>query len=126
MDLPVAESRWQETAMPPRSVSPPALPEAWAEVLDQVEATLRRTETAAADREQASGSPSPVATHREEVPTRWERRLQELKEGLQGWPETLRQAEQATAEVDTLLRLAEEAVRQWLSHAEVLERTLAT
>jgi hypothetical protein len=104
------------------SSSPPALPEAWAQVLDNVEQTLRRTEAAAAEQEQAIGSFSPSADADKE---QWQESLQKLQQQMQAWPLVLQQAEQEAAEADAVLNAALEGFQQWLSEAEAQERRLA-
>ncbi len=103
----------------------PALPETWAQVLDDVDGTLRRAETAAAQRGQAIGHfAQSAAADPKRVPL-WQQRLEQLEERMQGWPTILQQAEKETSNADVVLQAAEEALHSWLSEAELLEQRLA-
>ena len=109
--------------MQPVSGSPQVLPVAWTDVLDDVEETLRKTEAAGAEREQALGHSAPAA------PAEEQRRTKEpfdlLPMQTQGWPAVLQAAEKETAEADAVLSAAEEVLHQWLSKAEALAQGLA-
>jgi hypothetical protein len=104
---------------------PPALPEAWLQVLNKVEETLRQIEAAAAQREQASCAVPPSSPTDEQQRAQWEHGLQRLQERIQAWPVALQQAKNESAEADAALKDTEEAVRHWLSQAAELEQKLA-
>jgi hypothetical protein len=105
------------------SRSPQVLPIAWTNVLEDVEATLRKTEAATAEREQALGQIVPAASADEQ--RREKELLDRLPVQMQGWPAVLQGAEQETSAADAVLNAAEEALHQWLSKAETLTQGLA-
>jgi hypothetical protein len=108
-----------------RSPLSPALPETWAQVLDDVDGTLRRAETAAAQRGQAIGHFAQSAAADPKRVQLWQHRLEQLEERMQGWPTILEQAEKETSNADTVLQAAEESFHRWLSEAELLGQRLA-
>jgi septal ring factor EnvC (AmiA/AmiB activator) len=103
----------------------PALPETWAQVLDEVEATLREAETAAALRGQAISHFAPSTAGELERVTLWQQSLERLEARIQGRPTILQQAEKEASNADMVLKAAEEALRRWLSEAEALGQRLA-
>lgn len=98
----------------------------WIQVLDQVEQTLRTTEAAAAEREQALSAASSASDAYEtgtgEAQSSWLR----LEERMKDWPLVLQKAEEEAGLADAVLLAGEEVLRRWLDHAERLEQRLAT
>ncbi|SRR6266849_636138 len=109
---------------PPLS-QPPALPETWAHVLDDVAATLREAERAATQRSQAISHFAPSSVANRQRDTSWHQSLERLEKQLQGWPAVLRLAENEASLADDVLKAQEEALRHWLSEADALEQRLA-
>jgi hypothetical protein len=103
----------------------PALPETWAQVLDDVDRTLHRAETAAARRGQAIGHFAQSAADDPKRVHLWQQRLVQLEERMQGWPTILQQPQKETSNADVVLQAAEEALHRWLSEAELLGQRLA-
>lgn len=115
----------KEGSMRPIPSSPAVLPATWAQVLDQVEATLRVAESDAGQRGEAIRQfPSAPASDPERAAS-WQQRLERLQEQLQGWPAMLHQADQEAAEADGILQAAEEVLRDWLNAAEAWGQRLA-
>ena len=111
--------------MRPHSPLVPALPETWAQVLDEVEATLRGAEAAAAQRGLAIDHFAPATASQLERTALWNQNLKHLEERMQGWPAVLQQAEKEAANADVVLKAPEEALRRWLSEVEVFGQRLA-
>jgi len=111
--------------MQTRAPYPSALPEAWAQVLDEVDATLRQAEIAAAQRGQAMSQFAPSPAAEQERLRAWEQARERLARQLEGWPTLLRAAEKEAAEADIVLKAGEETLRRWLSAAEVVRQSLA-
>jgi hypothetical protein len=114
-----------EVSMQLFSSSQSDVPITWAHVLDQVDETLRKTEAAAADREQAIASICPSSEVEEAGTARRRQSLAALEKQMQAWPTSLRKAEREVSEAETVLRTAEEALRRWLGAEETLEQRLA-
>jgi chromosome segregation ATPase len=94
----------------------------WIQILDEVEETLRRTEAAAAEREQTLTAASDAEeAGKDDRPQNLER----LEEQIKGWPAALQQAETEASAADAVLGAAEGSLQQWLSSAEALARRLA-
>ncbi|HLJ97534.1 MAG TPA: hypothetical protein VKU02_30520 [Gemmataceae bacterium] len=111
--------------MRPIPSSPAVLPATWAQVLDQVEATLRVAENEAGQRGEAIRQFASAPASDPERAASWQQSLERVQERLQGWPAMLHQADQEAAEADGVLQAAEEALRDWLNAAEALGQRLA-
>jgi hypothetical protein len=109
--------------MQSQSRSPQALPVAWAEVLDNIDETLRRTEAAAAEREQTIAQIAPSADAESEH--QMEEQLHLLQLQMESWPTVLQEAERQTSEADAAIQAAEGALHQWLSKAKAQAQGLA-
>jgi len=90
-----------------------------------VEETLRRTEAAAAEREQALNTASVASDAEKPGSGGLEQSLRRLDDQMSNWPAALQQAEKEAREADAALQEGEEALRRWLNRAETLERRLA-
>jgi hypothetical protein len=101
------------------------LPDSWAHVLDDVDATLREAERAAAQRAQAISHFAPFSAADQRQGTWPQHSLERLEKLREGWPAALQQADNETANADEVLKAQEEALHHWLGEAEVLERRLA-
>src|SRR5262249_33339982 len=95
--------RPNEVAMQPSSSSLPALPEAWAQVLDSVDETLRTTEQGAAEREEALKLLCPLSQEEEEHMARQLQIVHSLEEQMQRWPTARQAAEKEALEADAVL-----------------------
>ena len=111
--------------MRPLSPRLPPLPETWAQILDEVDATLRKAETEAAQRAQAISHFAPSTVADRERAASWQQSLERLEQRMQGWPTILQQAEKEALNADVALKAGEEALRRWLSEAEALGQRLA-
>jgi hypothetical protein len=93
------------------------------DVLDSVEETLRKTEAAAAEREQALAHLLPSS---DAEAKHWANgQIDLLPPQMQGWSAVLQGAENESSAADAVLNAAEEALRQWLSQAEARAQGLA-